>query len=211
MLRDILLGVGITLIALALILIGVDDLTVVEKTDLNKEKPDLNKTEILNRAREFGMFFPGEKNSDKLSLNRENSKLDNSDLPVKKDIPLVIEGNKLNRTEIINRASDMGMFFPWKKSNQNTILNKKNILEIDKLNEPNSLTETEEVIRLKIPSGISSREITDLLVEKKLIKDRSSFIKLLSKFDLENKVMSGTYNFSPQTSPLKLLVVLTTD
>jgi hypothetical protein len=206
MLRDILLGVGITLIALALILIGFDDLTVVEETDLNK-------TEIINRARELGMFFPGEKNNEELSLNRETSleisELNRSDLAVNEYAPVVVEENDLSSTKIINKASDMGMFFPWEKSNRNILLNQRINLEINELNELDSVTK--EAIRIEIPSGISSREITDLLVEKELIKDRSSFIKLLSKFDLENKVMSGTYSFSPQTSPLKLLVVLTTD
>ncbi|MGM0369058.1 MAG: hypothetical protein ACQEP9_01410 [Bacillota bacterium] len=206
MLRDILLGVGITLITLALILIVFDNLTVVEKTDLTK-------TEIINRARELGMFFPGEKNSEELSLKRETSlearELDKSNLAANEDALVVVEENDLSRTKIINKASDMGMFFPWKKNKQNILLNQRTNLEINELNKLDSLTE--EVITLEIPAGISSREITDLLVEKKLIKDRSSFIKLLSKFDLENKVMSGTYSFSPQTSPLKLLVVLTTD
>ena len=156
MFKDILLGVGITLIIIASILM-VTDFMITNRTKSVKNK-ELSRQEIIAEARKIGMGFAGE------------------------------EYYKNNQQDFSLQQSTV-LTLPQSNSTQETI---------------------SAPVVIKIPSGISSRKVADLLLEKKLIKDKKSFIKLLTKFDLENKIMAGRYEFEADISPLKLILFLTT-
>ena len=156
MFKDILLGVGITLIIIASILM-VTDFMITNRTKSVKNK-ELSRQEIIAEARKIGMAFAGEEY--------------------------------------------------YKKNQQDFSLQQSTVLTLPQSNSTQETISAPVVI--KIPSGISSRKVADLLLEKKLIKDKKSFIKLLTKFDLENKIMAGRYEFEADISPLKLILFLTT-
>lgn len=69
----------------------------------------------------------------------------------------------------------------------------------------------EKETNLKIKYGLNGSEISELLVEKKLIKDKEKFIKLLLKFDIDKKLVAGNYTFNPQSTPVDILLSITAD
>ncbi|MBM7555368.1 hypothetical protein [Halanaerobacter jeridensis] len=155
MLRNVLLGIGITLIIISSILM-VTDLTIGnEQTSIKSNK--LSRQEIITEARKFGMSFAGQEY--------------------------------------------------YNKHQQDLSLNQTTTLSLPEATSSSLSTPTS--ISINIPSGISSREVADLLLKKKLIKNKKSFIQLLTKFDLENKIMAGRYKFTADVSPLTVLLSLT--
>ena len=119
------------------------------------------------------------------------------------------EEDKLTEDEIINQARKIGMYFPGENYQNEISLDSKIKLNAAIIND--SKSSQPSPITITIPSGISSRKIVSLLLEKNLIKDKENFLKLLTKFDLENKIMAGTYKLQPNISALELLLLLTTE
>lgn len=152
MFKNILLGVGITLITIALILMVTD-------THFLLQEPKLTNDNIIKKARKLGMSFPGQ-------------------------------------DYYQNNAHELG-------------LKRKTTLSLPKpKTKPNKSVDSSP-ITIQIPSGISSRKAAELLLEKNLIKDKKTFIKLLTKCNLENKIMAGRYEFNPNISSLQVVLTLT--
>mgnify|MGYP006276165727 CR=1 FL=1 len=151
MLKDVLLGVGITLIIIALILIAFDLHVPSKENDLSNEQ-------IIKKARKIGMAFPGQN-----------------------------YGQTRKNPFSLNTTTSIG--YTEAKSEQSTNVSP---------------------ITIEIPSGVSSRQVANLLAEKNLLADKKSFIKLLTKSNLENKIMAGRYEFNADVSSLELILTLTT-
>ncbi|MGM0501146.1 MAG: hypothetical protein ACQERJ_01330 [Bacillota bacterium] len=123
-----------------------------------------------------------------------------------------VEKEQLSEEEIINRAKNIGMIFPELEQEQqeeqeaDAAVAKQNLVDQNKQNDNSSINSPKTI---KIPPGISSQEVADILLKKKLIKDQESFMKLLKKFNLENKIRAGEYEVKSNISPLKLLLILT--
>ncbi len=186
MLRDILLGVGITLIIISLILIRMD--YNVQKNNSFSEE------EIISLARERGMLFPGEEyRSDEIKLRRN--------IDLKKGLAcLEREEEQKLKERLEQRREEL-------KEKEVKLKNKEDDL-IKKEKKLLKLKDNKEVL-VEIPRGISSREVADLLVNKGLIKDKKAFILLLDKLDIETKIMAGRYKFNKDVSFLKMLHKLT--
>lgn len=117
--------------------------------------------------------------------------------------------DQLSHSKIIEKARKVGMLFPGEDINtrDELYLERQTTLESTRLSSKKPPLSSQIII--EIPTGISSREVADLLQENNLIKDKKSFIKLLTKFNLANKIMAGRYQFKTDISPLKLLLTLT--
>ena len=69
----------------------------------------------------------------------------------------------------------------------------------------------EKEINLKIRYGLNGSEISELLADKNLIKDKEKFIKLLLKFDIDRKLVAGNYTFNTQSTAVDILLSITAD
>lgn len=218
MLRHILLGIGIACIAISLILVGIDFKSV--------EAPVISEKMIINKAKNLGMAFPGEDYKKGISLDKEVdlSKSLVSFNRVSEKKKNKTEENKMEEEVIIEKAEKLGMIFPKKDRKESVVIkdinfdyippsffSTKNQDEKDKEEVKEKEDIKEEIIKVFIPTGVSSSEVADLLKEKKLIKNKKTFVLLLDKLDAENKIMAGTYIFIKGTSPLKVMYKLLAD
>lgn len=151
MLKDLLLGVGITLIVLSLILLVIDN-------PVSRQDGKLSQEEIIKKARKIGMTFPGS------GIKRKDNNLFSLDVKTSLNLPT-----------------------------------------------PSQSESSSEEIIINIPTGISARETASLLLKNDLIQDKKSFVELLTKFDLENKIRAGRYTLQGNISSIKLLLRLTVE
>ncbi|TDX51902.1 hypothetical protein [Orenia marismortui] len=210
MLRHTLLGIGITLILVSLLLIGFN-INFEKNTTIPKEK-------IIKEAKKLGMSFPGEEYGNEISLEKDFN-LEKALLQLEIDNPLEQEGNqsdnsnhnqqkiKDNRQEdIVNkdltetkeREADKKDLNQKLKEQLKTELKKEIIEELE-----------HQKVLLKIPQGISSRDVATLLEHKGLIQDKKKFILLLEKLELETKIKAGTYSIKLPIETKELLLMLT--
>ncbi|MFO7819726.1 MAG: hypothetical protein R6V17_05750 [Halanaerobacter sp.] len=123
------------------------------------------------------------------------------------------EDKQLAQEEITKKARKVGMVFPGedtKTTEQNKFsLQRKTTLKSTDSSSPSSASSPQ--VTIEIPPGVSSREVANLLHKNNLIQDEKSFIKLLTKFNLANKIMAGSYQFRTDISPSELLLSLTTN
>jgi rhodanese-related sulfurtransferase len=175
MLRHLLLGIGITLIILSLVLINVE---------IPANKAQLTREEIINKAKELGMMFPGEDYKRGFFLdpgvNLKESLLESS-------------------SEQAEDESD---------PETEKIATEKMAAE-EQTGEDQRQLAADQVITIVVSSGMRAQEVAELLVRKGLLQDGEAFLKLLEKFEVENKIMAGRYEFSSNVSELELLFSLT--
>lgn len=65
------------------------------------------------------------------------------------------------------------------------------------------------VITVNIKSGMSSENITDLLVESGLVKDKKAFVKRLGELGKDNKLKIGSFDIPKGTSYDNIIKILT--
>ncbi|WP_408954524.1 hypothetical protein [Natroniella sp. ANB-PHB2] len=209
MIRHILLGIGITFLIFSLVLVGTDYQIQQEELMLEREESaeeysnvvelaDREDEIIISKARGLGMTFPG-----------ENYQSYNSNVNLQQEVDLEKVLIHLEEEFEVKTLKEK-----TKNEEEDKIEQEREELtaEIEKLLEQEDLEieekEEGEVIQITIPKGMPSRQVATLLVKKELIEDRLVFIQILDKLDSEKKVMAGTYQFSTETSPLKLLLTL---
>ncbi|MCK8826286.1 endolytic transglycosylase MltG [Natroniella acetigena] len=185
MIRHTLLGIGITLVVFSLVLLGTDYQFQQEELVFEKEE-QVEQEDIISKARELGMTFSG-----------ENYQKYNSSINLQQEVDL--------EKVLIDLAEEEEVDKIEQEKEESTA-------EVEKLLEQEELEVEEkndgEVIEITIPEGMPSRQVATLLVEQELIEDRLVFIQILDKLDSERKVMAGTYQFSTDISPLRLLLTL---
>ena len=127
------------------------------------------------------------------------------------DTHVLLHDDEITNDDIIKQARKLGMFFPgqdyYKTNPQQLNLERKTDLTLPQV-KPEQPSVSSPII-IQIPSGMSSRKVADLLLEKNLIQDKKTFLKLLTKCDLENKIRAGRYELDSDISPLQLVLDLT--
>jgi len=121
--------------------------------------------------------------------------------------------NKIINESYLSDYDNVNLIFS--KSDTNSLENIQYNLENEKVQwMDNKLIIAEEgnrekEINLKIKYGLNGSEISSLLVDKNLIKDKEKFIKLLLKFDIDRKLVAGDYTFNPHSTPVDILLSIT--
>ncbi|GAB6137628.1 hypothetical protein [Halanaerobaculum tunisiense] len=109
---------------------------------------------------------------------------------------------------IIKEAKKLGMTFPGTDYSSEVSLEQK--VDLDYLRAPAVNDQTsQEQISITIAEGMRGNQVARLLVEQGLVAEERVFIKLLAKFDIEDRIMAGEYHFSPSVSPFEVLLTLT--
>jgi len=183
MLRHILLGIGVTLLVISLVLIAGGLLPAAPSNS------QLTEEELINRARKLGMEFPGANYTQGITLesgvNLKNSlqqkEKEETTEEVEKDVK-----EKEKTTEEEQAA----------KEKMNPESEVKNDTQ-------------QEKITVTITEGMQGWEVADLLTERGIVENRTVFINLLQKFDIEKKIMAGEYEFKPGVSKLEVLLAVT--
>lgn len=196
MMRHFLLGLGVTLILIFIILVTFN-LELVNLADLDEEfiveqvrEKELESTFVEEAKEKFEAEITEEYIIDeakKLGMNFDNQITDE-----------FISKYYFTRGSFFSETD----FLVSETIDAEIINDEINIEEIEKNNE-------KETITLFIRSGMNAREIAWLLKEEGLISDVTSFILLVNRFNMEDKIMAGTYHFSPDISTLRLLLEMT--
>jgi len=66
-----------------------------------------------------------------------------------------------------------------------------------------------QLITIKIEPGLTLSEVGDLLVREGVIENKDSFVVLMQKMGLSNKLRTGTYTFKRGEDILKVITALT--
>lgn len=188
MLRHVLLGMGVTLIILSLVLMAGGLLPASSSST-----PQLTEQKIINRARKLGMEFPGANYTQGITLESGVDLAASLEQMEKAETPQTVE---TKAEEKVGSAEKKEQQTAEKKSKSKT-------------GQQNNTQQ--EKIKLTITKGMQGWEVADLLVEKGVVKDRDVFINLLQKFDIEDKIMAGDYEFKPGVSKLEVLLEVTSD
>lgn len=101
---------------------------------------------------------------------------------------------EINDDFIIHRAKELGMVD--KESNFISI-NKEDVVKQE--NEKDIKAEyldEDETIKFKIPQGVNSEEIADILLEKKIIQSKDEFLDEINRLKLSEKIRWGIYEIS---------------
>jgi|GEM_PF-6964180 hypothetical protein len=262
MLRHTLLGIGITLVIMALLLsldLNLFNLNSPKETVMTEE-------EIIKEARKLGMSFPAESYSNqdiKLKKNYDlegafaSVKEDNIDKEIKGeelvDQSLLIQDNNIVREEKLKSEkadiiSEVGVSQTKDNNNSKEAIDLKAEDEIEtaiedavekvqadsddvkkKLREEltrelkeqlkkelkkeikEELERENKKVLLTIPKGISSREVSTLLLYQGVIEDKDEFIAMVDELNLETKIKAGTYSFQLPISVKEVLLQVTSN
>ena len=133
------------------------------------------------------------------------------------------ESEEISEEEIINQARELGLAFPGEGVRGDFSLEAgvdlEKVVAVEETSKAKQkkkqdkeskkgVLESEEV-RVVIERGMNGQEVAEILTDKRLIESKEELITLLDKFDIENRIMAGTYNFSQATSKLEILLTIT--
>ncbi len=193
MLRHFLLGVGISLILIFCILI-LFNLELVNFAELDNQ---FILEQVMERELETG-FIEEARRDFEAEITEEYIIEEAKELGMRFDAEPLFFAEYSFSPELFENLIEFEL-------NNNSEL-------IDNQYEENSEeaeSEESEIITLTIQSGIQAREVAWLLEEKGLIDNTTAFILLINRFNMEDKIMAGTYYFPADISLIELLLEIT--
>lgn len=201
MFRNLLLGIGISLITFSLILVVVD---IPEQAEQElAQEPELNQEELINRARKLGMGFPGQERSEEFSLAGDlELVLDNQ--------PKEIESSEADKEVVIKPELDVG-FSAQTLMEEVSVQTEATEIDRKKTSQKDEPDTQREEIELVIRPGMKAWEVVNHLEAHGIVDEPASFLTLINKFEIENKIMAGTYELKEDISKLDLLLKITAD